>query len=353
MAITRELSAAILSILLCPGLLPAQSELVLPPSHEQTVGSGATNLPFGRSTPNRVQLAYDAMLFSSPVEIDGLAFRLQEGELASSKMVELEIRLSSLGKPVTWMQQDFDRNRGADEKLVFARQLLTLPELTEAASPNPFHFEISFDESFSYDPANGSLVIELIVHSQQPGAFPLDSTFICDSPREDFGPPGCGPQAGEPLKIETVTSQVTWGRPLVLRVFDAKEDAATAIIMGNQETGLWQGYELPFELGSLGAPSCFLALDMWRVFSISANAAGSAEYELFVPSDPSLQGSWLRFQGVALDSGANALGLVTSQGTKVEICGWEPVSRVFASGLIAAEGLREVGVAPVVRLNIR
>jgi hypothetical protein len=293
------------------------------------------------------------MLFPSPVEIDGLAFRLQEGELASSKMVELEIRLSSLGKPVTWIQQDFVRNRGSDEKQVFSRQLVTLPALTEATSPNPFHFEVTFEESFSYDPANGALVVELIVHSQQPGAFPLDSTFICDSPRETFGPPGCGPQGGLPLKVESVTSQVTWGRPLVLRVFDAKEDAATAIIMGNQESGPWQGMNLPVELGSIGAPNCHLALDIRRVYSVAADPAGSAEYELFIPSDPSLQGSWLRFQGVALDSQANALGLVSSQAAKVEICGWEPVSRVFASGLAAQEGLREVGVAPVLRLNIR
>ncbi|MHC5065467.1 MAG: hypothetical protein ACYTG5_15985, partial [Planctomycetota bacterium] len=66
MAITSKASAAFSSMLLCIGLLPAQSELVLPPSHEQVVGTGSTNVPFGRSTPNRVQLAYDAMLFPSP-----------------------------------------------------------------------------------------------------------------------------------------------------------------------------------------------------------------------------------------------------------------------------------------------
>ena len=91
MAIMSKASVVFLSAALPLGLLPAQSELILPPSHELQVGTGSTNVPFGRSTPNRVQMAYDAMLFPSPVVIEGLAFRLQEGELAASKMVELDL----------------------------------------------------------------------------------------------------------------------------------------------------------------------------------------------------------------------------------------------------------------------
>ena len=343
----------IVAAALLVGMLPAQTQLVLPPSHQLEAGTGSTNVPFGRSTPTRVQMAYDARLFSSGVEIEGLAFRLEEGQLASSKMVELEIRISTLGKPVTWMQEDFSRNRGADEVVVLPRQMVTLPALDTAQVPSPFHLELILEQSFVYDPAKGALVIEIIVFSQQPGSFRLDSTFICDSPAETFGPPGCGPSGGPTLKVESVTQQVTWGRPLVLRITGAVPDTATVLFVGTRESGVWNGLELPAELGSIGAPGCFLSLNVSQSFSVAADATGSAQYGLFVPSDPALQGSWLRFQGVAIDRSANALGIVSSQGTKVEICGWEAVSRVFASGLSATTGLREIGVAPVLRLRLR
>jgi hypothetical protein len=298
-------------------------------------------------------MAYDALLFAQPVEIEAVAFRLEEGQVVGGKMVDMEIRISTLGAPVTWMQEDFSRNRGSDEVVVFSRQVVNLPAHSSAQSPSPFHFELNLENSFAYDPADGALVIEIIVFSQQPGSFPLDSTFICDSPQEAFGPPGCGPVGGDALKIESVTKQVTWGRPLVLRIFDAAPDAASFLFMGTREDGPWNGLMLPAELGSIGMPGCFLSLDVRRTFAAIAAGDGSAEYEFFVPSDPSLQGSWLRFQGVALDPSANALGVVSSQGAKVEICGWEPVSRVFASGLSSTTGLREIGVAPVLRLGLR
>lgn len=353
MAIAPLYSCPILATALLLGLLPAQAQLVLPPSHAIEVGSGSTNVPFGRSTPMRVQMAYDALLFSGPVEIEGLAFRLDEGQVVSSKMSELEIRISNLGRPVTWMQEDFSRNRGADEVIVLPRQVVTLPALDSGQVPSPFDFELDLEQSYAYDPADGALVIEIIVFSQQPGSYPIDSTFICESPAVEFGPPGCGPPGGASLKLESVTKQVTWGRPLVLRIFDAAPDAVTALFLGTRESGLWNGIELPAELSSIGAPGCFLSLNVRQTFSIMADAGGSAEYGFFVPSDPALQGSWLRFQGVAIDRSANALGVVSSQAMKVEICGWEAVSRVFASGLSATTGLREIGVAPVLQLRLR
>ncbi|MFM1874212.1 MAG: hypothetical protein RL398_3634, partial [Planctomycetota bacterium] len=72
-----------------------------------------------------------------------------------------------------------------------------------------------------------------------------------------------------------------------------------------------------------------------------------------VPNLPSAIGSWFRFQAGALHPTANSLGVVTSQAKKVQVCGWEAVGRVWASGLAAGTGTRELGVAPVVQLGIQ
>ncbi|MHC4077611.1 MAG: hypothetical protein ACYST0_04110, partial [Planctomycetota bacterium] len=58
-------------------------------------------------------------------------------------------------------------------------------------------------------------------------------------------------------------------------------------------------------------------------------------------------------QGVAQDAKANALGLVSSHAARILVCGWEPVSRVFANGLSVTTGFRELGVAPVMQLTSR
>ena len=66
-----------------------------------------------------------------------------------------------------------------------------------------------------------------------------------------------------------------------------------------------------------------------------------------------LLGAAVDVQGVAQDTRANALGLVSSQARRIRVCGWESVSRVFANGLSSTVGVRELGVAPVMQLTSR
>ena len=85
-----------------------------------------------------------------------------------------------------------------------------------------------------------------------------------------------------------------------------------------------------------------------RVF---ADETGVATYQFNIPSQPQLRGVTVNLQAVADDPQANALGAVTSRAARLEICGWEPVARVFANGLDAVMGFRELGVAPVLELT--
>lgn len=350
----RGLGAFGALILSCTaGLTGLSAQVVLPAGFGAQSGTGSTNIPFGRSTPVRVQYVYDASLFGgAPQVINAIDLRIEEGLTTAGKPVDLEILASSMGREVTRVQSTFAANRGVDETVVFQRKIFTLPPAGTAADPNPFDLAIPFDQSFTFDPATGgSLVLEFVVYGQPPGALVLDTTFVCDSPQAHFGPPACGPVGGPPLLSDSVTTQVTWGGSVTLRVANADPGATNGLMFGFQETGPFMGLDLPVDLSVIGATGCSLSIGVVTTTTAVADPSGTSLYTLFLPSAPELVGQWLKYQGIAFAPTANALGVVTSQPHKIQVCGWEPVARVFAGGTTATAGLRDIGVAAVLQLR--
>jgi hypothetical protein len=335
------------------GAAPAQSPWVAPASHASREGSGTTNLPFGRSTAVRVQCAYDRRLFAQPVTISALALRLDGGATAAAKQVDAELRLSTAATPLLGIGPSFAANRGLDEVVVVPRQLWSLPAQALGSTPNPFLPAVPFAVPFAYDPARGPLLVEFVVHGQPPGAYALDITYVCDSAEVAVGPPSCPVPGSGPLQVASAATQVMWGRPWTAQVLGAPPFALTTLALGTTDSGVWQGFALPADLGALGAPGCVLAIDLAASLFAAAGGDGSAAYQFTIPNDPGLVGYWIRFQGGALVPAANQLGLVTSQGRKVEVCGFEPVARVWAAGLTATSGALEIGVAPVVQFTVQ
>jgi hypothetical protein len=251
------------------------------------------------------------------------------------------------------MDPTFALNRGSDETIVFPRQMLTLPAANATGTPSAFLTAIPLAVPFAHDPANGGLVIEIAVHGQPPGAYSFDLTYVCDSPESAIGPMSCPQSLGLPLRVESATTQVIWGRPWIARVLDAPAGAPVIFFAGSQESGPWGGFVLPQDLGVFGAPGCYLSIDLaasW--FGITA-PDGTATFPFVLANSPSTIGDWLRYQAVVFDPTANALGLVTSQARKVQVCGWEPVARVWASSVSTTIGTREIGVAAVVQIAVQ
>lgn len=348
---SRGTAAAVLVLLASSAV--AQTQLPLPVSHVAMEGSTFTNVPFGRSTPTRVQYVYDAMLFGGPVTITEVQFRLDGGTTAPNKVVDCEMSMSTLPTTLVSLSTDFVLNRGADETTVLSRQLLTLPSQSTGAMPNSFLAPITLTSPFFYDPAQGGLVLEIVVHGQPPGAYALDATFVCNSPLVPIGPMSCLQSNGLPLGVESATTQVLWGRPWVARVFDAVPGSVVALALGTQETGTWAGMNLPQDLGILGANGCFVSIDAAAVYSNIAQPDGAVTFPFFIPNNPNVLGMWVRFQAGTFDAAANALGLVTSQAQKVQVCGWEPVGRVWSNGVSVANGIRELGVAAVIQVAVQ
>ena len=333
--------------------LPAQSLSTLPASHGATEGTGFTNIPFGRSTPVRVQYAYDAMLFSGPHTITALQFRLDGDAAAAGKVVDCEIRMSTMPVTLVQMSPTFAVNRGSDETVVLPRQLLTLPGANASGTPSTFLPAIPLAVPFTHDPANGGLVIEIVVHGQPPGAYSLDVTYVCDSPESAIGPMSCAQSSGLPLRVESATTQVIWGRPWIARVLDVPAGAPVVLIAGSQESGPWGGFVLPQDLGMFGAAGCYLSIDAASSWFGVAGPDGTLTFPFVLANSPSTIGDWLRYQAAVFDPTANALGLVTSQARKVQVCGWEPVARVWASNVTSSIGTREIGVSAVVQITVQ
>lgn len=352
----RAAGFAVLAAISSPDSLTAQA-VTLPPSHAAMAGTGSTNVPFGRATATRAQFVYDSSLFggagAAALTFQTIDLRIDEGQTAVGKAVELELRASSLPRSVTAVQSQFAANRGVDETVVMARQIVQLAAAGgSATAPNPFDVSLTLDQPFTFDPSNsGALVLEFIVSGQAPGAFPLDTTFVCDSPTRNFGPPACGPAGRAVLGADSVTTQVTWGGSVTLRIFDADPSTLAIFALGFQESGPWSGLTLPVDLAVIGAPGCALTIAPVFSIAIAADVFGDAFFTFFLPSQLEIVGQEIKYQGIAVAPSANPLGVVTSRGFATEVCGWEATARVFSGGTSATSGLREIGVAPVVRLR--
>lgn len=354
--ISAPVLASSLTVWACAGwtsVVWAQTNLVLPPSHALREGTSFTNVPFGRSTPMRCQLAYDGALFPRAGSLDGLTLRVDGGQTVAAKQVELAVRASTGPTSVLALQMTFAQNVGGDDREVFARRLLDLPALTSAQTPNAFTVAIPFDAPFPYDPRAGGALFDLSVFGQPPGSYPLDLTYVCDSPVQRYGPAGCGPQGGQPLQVTAATTQVMWGQAFDLQVSAARPGSVAGVFLGAIEQGQWAGITLPFDLAVAGAPGCHLSIDMLFSAFAPANGIGTATLPLAIPPRPELVGATIRFQGFDIDAAANALGVTTSQPAKVVVCGWERVGRVWASGATATAGTREIGLAPPAALTLR
>ena len=337
-----------LALVLSTGALAQNSTppVVVPQNMDTSEGSGSTNIPFGRAVPVRFQAAYDASLFSGPLSISILSFRHDQDFTGSGKRVSLEIHAGTLPSMAS-LQATFAANRGVDFTRVFAQKWVDLPDSLPTSGIGDFAVRIPLDTPLFYDPADGALLLEFVVHEQPRGGYNLDSTYTCASPLQYYGPPGCEPG----LEVVSMTEQIVWGNSVVLRVRGAKPAARTLLLFGRQSTGIWDGLNLPFDARPLGAPGCFLATSVEAAQMRIANSLGVADFGFNIPWDVALGSFEVNLQVLSSDYTANALGQVTSQAARVRICGFEAVGRVFANGLQTLVGYRELGVAPVLGID--
>lgn len=115
------------------------------------------------------------------------------------------------------------------------------------------------------------------------------------------------------------------GLPLVgnlgfgLSVAGAAPQGLAALWLGLSRHTRFGTTPLPLSLGGLGAPGCALLAEDLIVHFLPANSAGAAILSLPIPADPGLRYVNLFAQSGVLAPGANALGVLLSQGLGIRI----------------------------------
>ncbi len=89
--------------------------------------------------------------------------------------------------------------------------------------------------------------------------------------------------------------------------------------LGTSRSSRFGGVALPLTLASFGAPGCSLLAEDLATRFVVFSPGGSAAVPFPLPNDPSLRYFSVYGQGAALAVGANALGLLTSNGLSIRI----------------------------------
>ncbi len=135
--------------------------------------NGAGNcFPFGCAYQAEYQQVYNANQFSGTVTITGLKFynNFYNEDATAMNTGEWNISLSTTGYDASTLTSTPANNIGADNTLVFAGNL---------AQPWAFGdtLEITLSTPFTYNPANGSLLMDVIANASDPnGRIFFDAT---------------------------------------------------------------------------------------------------------------------------------------------------------------------------------
>ncbi len=140
-------------------------------------------------------------------------------------------------------------------------------------------------------------------------------SFVPSAYLADFGK-ACRGSSGQPLLTGREAPRI--GQPFTLGLRNAPANAPVLYSVGRSRTK-WGPFGLPLDLGKFGAQGCDLNASILFMFATQTGPGGTASAALSIPSVPSMVGSFLYFQWLVVDKGANSLGLITSQGGEAYI----------------------------------
>lgn len=372
MKLARAVGIAVLSLY---GAISSQS--VVPQSLAGVEASSSTRIPFGLSSPVRMQSIYerDTLPFSAVQSIHGIRLRVDgdNGAMNAKQFVTVDIWMSTSYVTAPGTSEFFAQNHGNDLMKVLSFERFALPALVDldpTLLPRGFDIEFDFDQSNGHPGFYGltplregrevpsSLVVEIRVLEQPAGIYWMDTPFACSSPSQTFRDPAdaCFTGAGPLLSI-TSSDDIRAGGRVTYTVTDMPPDVAFTVMVSPTDVGLVAGLPLPVHLGGvdplLGLPAdgCFVYVNpLISKTGVSADS-GVGSVSFSVPTDLGLVGIELYAQAVAVDISANLLGLVTSNRVSAPICGPLPVARVVATGDPgAASGTATLGAAMVMEI---
>ncbi|MFQ5507057.1 MAG: hypothetical protein ACE5F1_19980 [Planctomycetota bacterium] len=142
-------------------------------------------------------------------------------------------------------------------------------------------------------------------------AFPSYSIFGAGCPGSNKLTPTLTVRPGQVPKL---------GQPIWVDLGLAKKNAPACLIIGASKKA-WGPFTLPLDLTGAGAPGCWLLVSVDLTLCFAVSGTGSGSVKLDIPNDASLCGVRFHNQFYILDSTANPLKLVWSNGGSGRIGG--------------------------------
>jgi hypothetical protein len=240
------------------------------------------------------------------------------------------------------MTTNYAANLGPASTIVISGPIV-LPFLADTRTwPAPW-IAIPFTTSFAYaSVAGGSLVVDIHHRgSTAPTPWYLETMTVNDGGRFDNGGPQPTCRFGNQTYNDSLSSAPprlggTWSHAYYGNLPPGLTGFGVLGQLGHGSS--WNGVPLPLDLAPFGAPGCRWSVSLELVVPLIGITAGYRWPTFPIPNDPSLASAMLLEQGVLLDPGANALGVVTTWSSKW-ILGDNRVATgalVYATGLFAS-----------------
>jgi hypothetical protein len=328
--------ASKLALALLPvAALAAQNTTVVPSQYATVEANSSVSQPFGQTGAYRAQHIYSSsMVAIASANVTRLGLRANGGSASAAKNnVDLEIRLSSNANDPYRPSTTFSTNHGANVVTAYTRKLTNLPALAAVPGPAPFVAQFMLDNPFSYQRAQGNLIIDYLVHGQLAGGYVLDTSTSVSATITAIGT-GCS-GTNQTVGGGTATSDAT---TLTFSLSGAVPNGTSVHLLGlNQLPN-----PIPLPLGG-----CLLRQDFVFITTRPVSTSGTAS--LVYPLRLDYVGAEVLGQYVSADSGLTQLA--STQSHRVRIGGYDPQSRVLATSVTSTTGTAIAGSAPVTQLT--
>ncbi len=353
--------ALALAWLPAPLLCQTPHYIYSPSGLEKKEGPAGDDYPFAVPVI-RYQQVHDDLTRRALLE--GMAFRRDGLRTIPMKAwsVEMEAWMTTAKVQARTMTTTFAANRGNDFTQVLPRSWIHFPDLPRpSAPPAPFTAVVPFKQAFPFK-AEGSLLWEVAIHGNKQGNLSNSRVFnyldaqaptLAKGPHTAFGK-GCKSSQG---KIPSLDGWLRSDGFFRAALTGAPAFEPGLAFFGRNDKKFFT-YTLPLDLGPMGAPGCKLLTDILSFTPFTTDAMGNGLLQAGkVPITAEMEGRAILLQALLLDRGANALGVVLSNGVKIvapKAQGNTGVSRLYSLGdLKASQGLRDFGYGLVTRFRAR
>jgi hypothetical protein len=164
------------------------------------------------------------------------------------------------------------------------------------------------------------LAIELNAAVLRPVVLTGNSTpsFVWDASNSQWNKRGQDRWAVRAIDCRSTPTLTNTRTPVLAKTFDVNlangRPLMPALLFTGASAEQWSQFRLPLDLRGIGAGGCRLLVSIDIMISTVTDASGNASSTLVVPNDKALTSLLFYQQWVALDPGANQIGLTFSNG---------------------------------------